>query len=141
MELNLYEHECKYYETDQMGIIHHSNYIRFMEEARIDFLKQIGFPMEKIEADGIVSPVVDISCEYKKMSYFADILCIKVFVKEYRGVKLILGYEMREKETGELRAEGTSSHCFMKKDGSLVVLKRAMPELDSLLKDCSLSFV
>lgn len=135
MELKLYEHECKYYETDQMGIVHHSNYIRFMEEARIDFLKQIGFPMEKIEADGIVSPVVDISCEYKKMSYFADILCIKVFVKEYRGVKLILGYEMREKETGELRAEGTSSHCFMKKDGSLVVLKRAMPELDSMLKE------
>ena len=51
MERNLYEHECKYYETDQMGIIHHSNYIRFMEEARIAFLKQIGFPMEKIEAE------------------------------------------------------------------------------------------
>ena len=67
-----------------------------MEEARIAFLKQIGFPMEKIEADGIVSPVVNVSCDYKKMSYFADVLCIRVTVKEYRGVKLILGYEMTE---------------------------------------------
>lgn len=135
MEWNLYEHECKYYETDQMGIIHHSNYIRFMEEARIDFLKQIGFPMEKIEADGIVSPVVNVSCDYKKMSYFADVLCIRVTVKEYRGVRLILGYEMTEKSTGEVRAAATSTHCFMKKDGSLAVLKKAIPELDKKLRE------
>ena len=135
MERNLYEHECKYYETDQMGIIHHSNYIRFMEEARIAFLKQIGFPMEKIEADGLVCPVVNVSCDYKKMSYFADVLCIRVTVKEYRGLKLILGYEMTEKSTGEVRATATSTHCFMKKDGSLAVLKKAIPELDLILRD------
>ena len=46
-----YKHKVHYYETDKMGITHHSNYIRFMEEARVDFLSQIGFPFDKIEEE------------------------------------------------------------------------------------------
>ena len=116
MQIKVYEHECKYYETDQMGVVHHSNYIRFMEEARIDFLDQIGFPMDVIEAGGVVSPVVGVNCQYKNMSYFKDVLCIKVFIKEYSGVRFSIGYEMSDKKTGQLRAVGESSHCFITKE-------------------------
>ena len=52
-----YIHEVKYYECDRMGIVHHSYYARFMEEARIDLLNQLGYPFEKMEEEGIVSPV------------------------------------------------------------------------------------
>ena len=52
-----YQHTVQYYETDQMQISHHSNYIRWMEEARVAFLACIGFPYEKIEASGLISPV------------------------------------------------------------------------------------
>ena len=45
-----YTHKVNYYETDKMGITHHSNYIRWMEEARIDFLESIGFGYDKLEA-------------------------------------------------------------------------------------------
>ena len=135
MQIKVYEHECKYYETDQMGIIHHSNYIRFMEEARIDYLEQIGFPLDEIEAKGIVSPVVEVNCQYKNMSYFKDVLCIKVFVKAYGGVKFTLGYKITDQKTGQLRAEGESSHCFLTKDGKIVMLKKAMPELDSVFRE------
>lgn len=55
-----YKHFVQYYETDQMGITHHSNYIRWMEEARIDFLKQIGWNYKKLESLGIISPVTAI---------------------------------------------------------------------------------
>ena len=44
-----YVHQAQYYETDQMGIIHHSNYIRWMEEARTDVLEQIGLPYDRSE--------------------------------------------------------------------------------------------
>lgn len=135
MQIKVYEHECKYYETDQMGVVHHSNYIRFMEEARIDFLDQIGFPMEVIEAGGVVSPVVGINCQYKNMSYFKDVLCIKVFIKEYSGVRFSIGYEMSDKKTGQLRAVGESSHCFITKEGKIVMLRKVMPELDQALKE------
>ena len=135
MQIKVYEHECKYYETDQMGVVHHSNYIRFMEEARINFLDQIGFPMDVIEAGGVVSPVVGINCQYKNMSYFKDVLCIKVFIKEYSGVRFSIGYEMSDKKTGQLRAVGESSHCFITKEGKIVMLRKVMPELDKALKE------
>ena len=54
----MYQHKIQYYETDKMGITHHSNYIRWMEEARIDFLEQLGFGFDKLEQSGIVSPVL-----------------------------------------------------------------------------------
>ena len=50
--MNLYHHKVQYYETDKMGIVHHSNYIRWMEEARIDFLGQIGWNYKKLEDMG-----------------------------------------------------------------------------------------
>lgn len=128
-----YEHQAKYYETDQMGIIHHSNYIRWMEEARMEYLNQIGFPMEKIEAAGVVSPVVSVDCEYKKSCFLNEIICIKVIVQEYKGIKLKLQYQMYEKKTGVLRATGSSVHCFCNRNGQLIMLKKTMPELHQAL--------
>lgn len=61
-----YRHIVQYYETDKMGITHHSNYIRWMEEARIDFLRQIGWDYAKLESIGIISPVTAVNCKYKK---------------------------------------------------------------------------
>lgn len=128
-----YEHQAKYYETDQMGIIHHSNYIRWMEEARMEYLNYLGFPMEKIEEQGIVSPVVNVSCEYKRSCYLNEVICIRVRVKEYKGVKLILEYHMYEKCSGQLRAAGVSTHCFTSREGGLLRLKRELPGLHEAL--------
>lgn len=58
-----YIHTVQYYETDKMGITHHSNYIRWMEEARIDFLAQMGWDYVKLESLGIVSPVTAVECK------------------------------------------------------------------------------
>ena len=55
--MNEYIHKVKYYECDRMGITHHSNYIRIMEEARVDMLDRLGYGFEKMEAEGVVSPV------------------------------------------------------------------------------------
>ena len=63
----MYEHKIQYYETDKMGITHHSNYIRFIEEARIDWLDRIGWSFAKLESMGLSSPVISVKCEYKKV--------------------------------------------------------------------------
>ena len=87
-----YIHQVQYYETDRMGITHHSNYIRWMEEARVAFLEELGWGYGKLEAMGIVSPVTQVSCDFKKTTTFPDRIAIEVSIREFRGVKLFLSY-------------------------------------------------
>lgn len=126
-----YEHRAKYYETDQMGIIHHSNYIRWMEEARMDMMEQIGLSYKEMEAMEIISPVLSVSCEYHSMVHFDDTVVIEPRIIMYNGIKLELEYRMTDKETGELRTTGRSSHCFLNRAGKPISLKRSYPEIDT----------
>ena len=98
-----YEHHAKYYETDQMGIIHHSNYIRWMEEARMDLMEQIGLSYKGMEEMEIISPVLSISCEYKSMVHFDDTVVIETRIAEYNGIKMKVEYRMTDRKTGEDR--------------------------------------
>lgn len=125
-----YLHHAKYYETDQMGIIHHSNYIRWMEEARIDILTRYGISYKKMEENGIISPVLSVSCEYKSMVHFDDEVLISLKIIKYNGVKLELEYDMKDRKTGELRSIGKSTHCFLDTSGRPLSLKRINPEID-----------
>ena len=129
-----YQHLAKYYETDQMGIIHHSNYIRWFEEARIDYMNQIGLTYKKMEDEGIISPVLEVNCQYLNMMYFDDLATIKVSVTDYTGVRFAFKYEIYN-QNNKLCTTGTSRHCFMTRDGKPVSLKRAKPEFDQLFKN------
>lgn len=125
-----YMHHAKYYETDQMGIIHHSNYIRWMEEARMDAMSQFGISYSDMEKSGVISPVVSVACQYKSMVHFDDTVRIQVRVTKYNGVRLDLAYEITDNSTGELRTRGTSTHCFLDKTGHVISLKHDYPDID-----------
>lgn len=129
--MDRYLHKVQYYETDRMGITHHSNYIRWMEEARTDFLQQIGWNYEKLEEMGIISPVTAVECKYKATTTFADMISIVVSVEEFKGVKLKLKYEMKKEET--VVFEGHSEHCFLDKQGKLIRLKKEYPDFYNTL--------
>ena len=130
-----YIHKVNYYETDKMGIVHHSNYIRWMEEARIDFLTQIGYGYKKLEDDGIISPVISVQCDYKLPTTFDDEIEIKVEVKEFKGVKLIFRYTMINVKNNELVLLGETKHCFIDNNNKPIILKKAFPKLDNKLKE------
>ena len=131
-----YLHRVQYYETDKMGVTHHANYIRWMEEARIDFMDHLGFPYREMEAMGILSPVTKVFCEYKRPSTFGDTVGIAVSVQSFDGVTLSLGYHMTN-EAGETVCEAGSSHCFLNREGHFVRLKKALPEFcQKLLSLC-----
>ena len=70
-----YLRQPHYYETDQMGIIHHSNYIRWFEEARVDWLTFLDVPYYKIEEAGIIIPVLAVTCDYKEMIQIGRASC------------------------------------------------------------------
>ncbi len=123
--MNPYQHKVQYYETDKMGIVHHSNYIRWMEEARVDFLGQIGWNYKKLEDNGIISPVTAVECKYRVSTFFDDVITISVWVEEFKGVKLKLRYEMKREDV--LVCEGHSEHCFLNAEGKIMNLKREKP--------------
>ncbi len=129
-----YIRAVNYYETDKMGITHHSNYIRFMEEARVDFLQKIGYPMTRIEAEGMASPVVNVECKYKSPSAFSDVLKITVTVEKYTGVKVVFAYTGVNADTDKVVFSATSTHCFVNSQGRPVSVKKNFPEFDELLK-------
>lgn len=121
-----YIHKVKYYECDRMGITHHSNYIRFMEEARVDLMDQMGYGFERMEADGVVSPVTAIECNYKHSTTFQDEIEIAVQMIEQSALKFKFGYTMKVGDT--IVCTGTSSHCLME-NGRPVVIKKRYPML------------
>lgn len=124
-----YIHKVQYYETDKMGIVHHSNYIRWFEEARVDWLEQVDCTMQHIEEEGVVSPVMSVTCNYHSMVRFGDEVVVKVRIAKFNGVKLEIEYEIRNAATDELCTTGTSTHCFMDAEGKLLSLKKSKPEM------------
>lgn len=120
-----YIHKVQYYETDRMQVTHHSNYIRFMEEARVSYLSRIGWDYKKMETEGVISPVVEISCKYWKTTTFEDRIAVEIYVKEVSPVKLKLGYRMTAGE--ELVFTAESVHCFLRGDGRPIHLKKELP--------------
>ncbi len=131
----MYQHKVQYYETDKMGIVHHSNYIRWMEEARVDFLEELGWGFDRLEAGGLVSPVVSVQAKYRHSCQFAQRVDIAVWVRQYTGVRMELVYEMRLAGTDTIVCTGISEHCFLDAAGRPVRLKKEWSELDGILRE------
>lgn len=122
-----YRRKVNYYETDKMGFVHHSNYIRYMEEARMDFMAQIGMDYKAMEDLGIIVPVTGVNCQYRRSVYFGDEVEIQVRLTSFNGVRMAFRYEIYNK--GALSASGESGHCFLGENGAPVNLKKRFPEL------------
>lgn len=128
-----YQHIVQYYETDKMGITHHSNYIRWMEEARVRFLKESGLSFSQMEEMGISSPVVSVDCKYKAPTYFEDAIDIEIFTESVVGVKLRIKYIMKNAD-GKVVCEGHSEHGFFK-DGKPIIIEKSLPKFyDALMR-------
>lgn len=132
-----YMRKAKYHETDQMGIIHHFNYVKWMEEARIEYMNAMGFGYYEVEKMGIISPVVSISVDYKKQVCFEDEIEISISIQKYTGIVLELKYEFRNRTRDEICTLASSKHCFMKEQ-KIVSLRRELPELDACLEKAKL---
>ena len=137
--------KARYYETDQMGIIHHANYIRiihhanyirWMEEARIDLMNQMGYPYRRFEEMGYLSPVLHAECEYKKSVKFDDEVKIVVSLQEFGRLKFTLKYEIYNmSQGGVLSAVGSTRHCFLNsKTGLPVLMDKEMKEFYDIME-------
>ena len=124
----IYERKINYYETDRMGIVHHSNYIRFLEEARCEMLCKAGMPYSLFEEKGILIPVLGVNCSFKNHVTFNDIVLIETYIKEFNGVRLTMGYTITDKKTGNIVLTGETKHCFTDKNLRPVRLQNQLPD-------------
>ena len=124
----MYERKINYYETDRMGIVHHSNYIRFMEEARCYLLEKFDMSYSAFEEKGIMIPVLGVNCTFKHHVTFNDVILIKLYVKEFNGVRLTMGYSATEKNTGEVVFTGETRHCFTDNNLKPIRLQKIAPD-------------
>lgn len=113
-----------------MGVTHHSNYVRIMEEARIDALEKIGYSFAVLGKEGIVSPVVSLNCRYLQPTSFDDTVEVVVNVKDISRFKLTLSYVMSVRGVKVFTAE--SVHCFMQEGNPLDISER-FPRLSEYL--------
>ncbi len=123
-----FEREINYYELDGMNVVHHSNYIRYMEEARIHLLDEIGLPYKKIEDNGIMIPVLEVNYKYKNPARFGDTIVIKASISKFDGIKLEMKYEITNKKTGKLLGIGETKHCFTNSNMRPISLKKVNKE-------------
>ena len=123
-----FERKVNYYETDRMGVVHHSNYIRYLEEARCSWLESLEMPFSKFEENGITIPVLGVNLSYKYHVTFNDIIQIKVFIKEYSGVRMTVGYDVIDKKNGKTVLTGETKHCFTDRNLKPINLKKCAPE-------------
>jgi len=124
---HIYKRRANYYETDMMGIVHHSNHIRYFEEARLDYMKSFGCDVLEMEKEGIIIPNVDAYAKYYIPVRFGEEVDIEVFLTTFNGIKMEYTFTMR-KQNGELAAEGHTMHCFVKSNFRPISLKKAFPE-------------
>ena len=104
----------RYAETDQMGVVYHSNYIVWFEVGRVEMLRTLGFTYREMEKqDGIHLPVVDARCRFKIPACYDEQITIRTLLLNVRDSLLHFGYEIVRITDGVLLAEGETIHMVV----------------------------
>ena len=130
----VYERKINYYETDKMGVVHHSNYIRFLEESRSRWLEELGISMERLEELGYTIPTLEVNCKYKHHVTSGDIITIEPKVTEYNGVRMTVSYNVIDKKTGRDVIEAWTKHCFTSRELKPVNMKKQNEKIHEIFE-------
>lgn len=110
------QHESKlrvwYCDTDQMGIVHHSNYIRYYEAARSDFMRSLGLSYGDVERRGLMMPILEVQSKYRKPALYDEKLTVTTTLDELPSTRINFRYEVRN-EQGDLLNSGMTQLGFM----------------------------
>ncbi len=122
-----YKRTANYYETDRMGIVHHSNHIRYFEEARIAFLNSINCDVMQLENEGVIIPNVDAYAKYLSPVRFDETITVEVTFAKFNGAVMRFEYVVKSADKGIVKATGYTTHCFVNSDFKPISIKRKFP--------------
>jgi acyl-CoA thioester hydrolase len=130
-----YSRKIQFYETDAMGVVHHSNYIRWFEEARVEFMDHMGYGYAKLNGVGIDIAVTGVSCEYRSMARFGEMVEIHLRLAALSHARMTVRYEVSDAASGTVRVTGETRHGFVSRETARpIALKKAVPELYALFE-------
>lgn len=119
----------RYVETDQMGIVHHSNHFPWFEVGRTDFIKTCGMSYSELESIGIFLPLYNCSCDFIKGAKYEDELIIKTTLKELSPVRCIFSYNIIKKADSSKISEGQTCHAFTDSKLRPINIKKKFKEI------------
>lgn len=123
----------RYQETDQMGVVYHSNYLVWFEVGRTTFTRDLGYSYQELEKLGIMLPLIEVKANYRAPARYDDEVIVYTTCTEATGSKLIFEYEVKRKEDGLLLTTGYSIHLWVNKEMKRVNLKEMFPDLYAIL--------
>lgn len=139
-----------YKQTDQMGVVHHANYVAWFEIGRTEWMRANGFPYSKMEELGLMLPVIEVDVKYKKSAFYDDVVAVFTKIKSHSPIRLEFYYEARkighadsnlqadqnnaEEPKGELLASGRSLHIWVSKKWKPIRISQAAPEIYELIR-------
>lgn len=124
---------ARYAETDQMGIVHHSNYAVWFEAGRTDFLKKAGVSNTEIEAKGILLPLYEMNCQFKIPARYEDEIMVVTRLKQISRVRLRFSYQVLNTSNHKLLATGETMHAWTDKALKPVNAGKIVPDVYSIL--------
>ncbi|WP_042224320.1 acyl-CoA thioesterase [Oceanobacillus manasiensis] len=134
-----------YKDTDQMGVVHHGNYVNLFEIGRTEWMRHAGIPYSKMEDMGLLLPVMDLNINYQKSARYDDLLVIYTKVSHFSKVRLQFDYEARlindsqgeiaDTPTGELLAKGSTVHMWVTRDWKPARIDRLAPDVYALFQE------
>jgi acyl-CoA thioester hydrolase len=114
--------KVRFVETDMMGVVHHSNYFRWFEMGRVEYLRQAGIFLLELMAEGILFPITDVTCQYKASAKFDDHIIIETKLVELSKVKMVFDYRIIREGSNELLATGRTQNLFTNNRGRIIRL-------------------
>ena len=114
--------KVRFVETDMMGVVHHSNYFRWFEMGRVEYLRQAGISLNDLMGQNIVFPITDVSCQYRASARFDDYILIETTMAELSKVKMVFTYRVVREANGELLATGRTQNVFTSAEGRIIRL-------------------
>lgn len=119
----------RYAETDQMGIVHHSNYPVWYEAGRTDFIKAMGMSYSDVEAQGVLLPLLELHCKYIQAARYEDIVIIETTLTKLSVVKVEFSYKVYRESDGMLLNTGSTVHGMVTKELRPIHMKKEKPEI------------
>ncbi|MBM7607812.1 acyl-CoA thioester hydrolase [Lysinibacillus composti] len=131
--------EIRYAETDQMGVVYHANYLIWMEIGRTQLIHDLGFDYAKLEEQGYISPVLDLTVQYKKAMRYGQVATVRTWVESHDKLRTTYGYEILH-EDGSIAATGTTLNTLVKRENLRPFpLVKADPAWDAKYKEIARS--
>ena len=125
-----FKRQVNYYETDRMGVVHHSNYLRYLEEARYVWMEEMGLPYPEFEKQGVIIPCTTATESFLGFLRYGDTFSVHMEMYKFTGLRMLFRYEVYNETTGELALKAETIHyTTSREDYKPTSIKRSHPEL------------